>query len=64
MCMMVGQPSGGALMSVLSILLGFIPLVIGVFFIWVAFRVIDELTGIQQRLTEIRDRLPRASAAD
>jgi hypothetical protein len=62
--MMVGQTSGGALMNVLGMLLQLIPFAIGVFFIWVALRVVNELSGIQERLTEIRDRLPRAWVAD
>jgi hypothetical protein len=51
-------------MTVLGILLQLIPLAIGVFFVWVALRVVDELTEIREQLREIRDRLPRASAAD
>ena len=53
-----------ALMGVLGILLSFVPLAIGVFLIWAALRVVDELTEIRKQLHEISDRLPRASAAD
>ena len=45
----------------LATLLSLIPLAIGVFFIWVALRVVDELTEIRKQLQEIRDGLPRAS---
>jgi hypothetical protein len=54
----------GALMGgVLGILFGLIPVAIGVFFIWVALRIVDELTAIREQLWQITDRLPRASAA-
>jgi len=48
--------------TVLGILLQLIPLAIGVFFIWFALRVVDELTEIREQLREIGDRLPRASS--
>ena len=47
-----------------GILLSLVPLAVSVFFIWVALRVVDELTEIRKQLREITDRLPRASAAD
>ena len=52
------------LMGVLGILLQLIPLAIGVFFIWVALRVVNKLTKIPEQLWKITDRLPLASAAD
>jgi hypothetical protein len=45
-------------------LLQLIPFAIGVFFIWVALRIVDELSGIREQLRQITDQLPRASAAD
>jgi hypothetical protein len=50
--MMVGQTSGGALMvaGVPGILLSLVPLAIGVLFIWVALRVVDELTEIRSMI--------------
>jgi hypothetical protein len=41
-------------------MLGILLLAIGVFFIWVALRVVDQLTKIPEQLRKIRDRLPEA----
>jgi hypothetical protein len=56
---------GGVLMDLKSFLASFVrviialsPIVIGLFFIWVAYRVAFELRRIEARLGEIRDRLP------
>jgi hypothetical protein len=40
-----------------------IPLAISVVFIWVTHRIVEELSGIQERLTEIRDQLARRAPA-
>jgi heme exporter protein D len=48
----------------LGMLGGLIPLAVGVFFIWVALRVVDELHEIRKQLWEISRQLSRASAVD